>query len=147
MTPEQVSQLIGTYRYDQMTADESAIAREWIRRHAAEYDSVAFNVRLGEGVDPGPAYTDDVRRMAQLGSQKRADLVACVEYSCTIVEVKVRISLDAMGQVLAYKTLLTAENPGVTVDHLVVIGNAAAPDVPELFAAHGVETEIYSGVS
>jgi len=126
-----------------LSLPETRIAREYLTAHAGEFETVEFQVRLGQQVDIGPQYGEEYRRMAALSSQRRADLVALAADVVTIVEVKERISLSALGQLLGYRTLWQAEHPDGRRVVLVVIGSGLSPDAPEVLTAYGVHVEVF----
>jgi hypothetical protein len=126
-----------------MTPEESAIARAWLEAHAAEFDSAEFNVRLGQGIEPQPDWDESTRRFAAASTTKRADVIARRGVDVTIVEVKVRAGLSALGQVLGYRDLWLTQNPGTAVTALVVAASAAEPDVQSVLQQQGVRLEIF----
>jgi hypothetical protein len=130
-------------QYPGMTYVESQITRAWIQKHGAEYESIDFNVRLGAGVGLGEDYDDATRRDATLLSQKRADVVAIRAGVVTIIEVKVRIGLPALGQLLGYRELWRREHRDAGFIRLLAIGRSAVSDVDIVFRAQGVEIETF----
>lgn len=133
-------------RTEGMTADEAVIALAWLEKHVSEFDSVEFNLRIGTPQDLGVGYTEEIRRQAALNSQKRVDMIAFDGKEVTIVEVKVRIALGALGQLLGYRHLFQEDHPMFAVVRLVAIGHDALIDVPEVFRAHGVDVELFPDV-
>jgi len=138
--------LLSQTQYPQMTVNESMIARAWIQEHGADFDAIGFNTRLGNTVDLGEGFDEVTRRQAALLSQKRADIIAQKGTTVTIVEVKLRVSLAALGQLLGYELLWKVENPATTRVNLVAIGHDALVDVPEILRAHNVAVELFPNV-
>lgn len=147
MTPERKSYLLSLTQYPQLTANESAVVRAWLLEHADEWDDVEFNVRLGTSLELGPGYSESTRAQAAIVTQKRADMVATRGTEAAIVEVKLRVALAALGQLLGYSVLWRAENPDTTTVHLIAIGHDALLDVVELLQAHGVSVELFPNVA
>ena len=139
--------LLSLTQYPQMTVNESAIVRAWLTAHADEYDDVDFNVRVGTSLDLGPGYSDATRQQAALLSQKRIDIVGYKGADVTIVEVKLRVALSALGQLLGYSILWQVEHPETAHVNLVAIGNSALLDAVELLHAHGVTVELFPDVT
>ena len=144
MTPERKRYLLALTQFPQLTVNESAVARAWLIKHADEYDDVDFSVRLGSTVDRQPAWDDVTYQQAQILSQKRIDLVAYKGSTVTIIEVKLRVSLAALGQLLGYAILWRAENPETTQVNLEAIGNSALVDAHDLLLSHGVTMELFT---
>lgn len=142
-----LSQLIRQEKYPQMTATESIITRQWIIKHGAEFDAIDFNHRVGNSVELGPEFDDTTRRQAQLLSQKRLDILACSGTEVTIVEVKVRVALGALGQLLGYQLLWKQDHPETTAVHLVAIAYDALVDVEAVLQAYGVDVELFRNLT
>ena len=135
--------LLVQLQYPGMTWVESEITRAWIRKHGDEFESIDFNVRLGEGVQLGEEYGEETRRDATMLSQKRADIVAVRAGVVTIMEVKVRIGLPALGQLIGYRELWRRDHPDAGFIRLLAIGRCAVSDVDMVFRAQGVEIETF----
>lgn len=128
-----------------MTAEESAVGRRWIEEHANDYDSAEFNVRLGQGMQLEGEWDESTRRFAALATAKRADIIARRGNAVTIVEVKVRVGLGALGQLIGYRDLWLAQNPQTTVEELIAAAVTAEPDVQQVFQQAGVKLEFFAG--
>ena len=118
---------------------EVAVLREWLRIHEAEYDSFDYNVRVGVGSDPGPTFDAKMRQMALDVTRKRIDAVAYKSGDVTLIEVKKRATLSAVGQIVAYRTLWNADNPLRLASHLLLVASAFDPDVLPVLSENGVE--------
>ena len=146
MTPERKAYLLSLSQYPQMTANESAVARAWLVQHADEYDDVQFNVLAGNTVDRQPGWSDATWAQAQALTRKRIDAVAFKGTAVTIIEVKLRVSLAALGQLLGYQILWQLEHPETTAVNLLAIGNSALVDAHDILLAHNVLIELYPEV-
>ena len=121
---------------------EVAVLREWLRIHESEYDSFDYNVRVGVGTDPGPTYDATMRQMSLDVTRKRIDAVAIKGSDVTLIEVKKRATLSAVGQVVAYKTLWNNDNPLRPASRLLLVAAAFDPDVMPVLAANAVDYAI-----
>lgn len=126
-----------------MTPEESAIAKAWLAAHASEYDSAEFNVRLGEGMQLEGEWDASARRFAALATAKRADIIVRQGSAVTIVEVKVRVGLGALGQLIGYRDLWLKQNPTTVVTALVAAASTAEPDVQSVLQQSGVRLEFF----
>jgi hypothetical protein len=126
-----------------MPRPESDVFRFWLELHGAEYDQIEFNVRLGTGVDPGPIVDDATRAMAIGLTQKRADVVATRDGQPTIIEVKVRIGLGTIGQLLGYQTLWMRDRPESPTPALLAIARRTDDDTLDALRAHGIDVALY----
>lgn len=143
MTQHELDLLLVQIQFPAMTYVESQITRHWIRAHGLEYDKIEFNVRLGEGVNLGEGYSDATRRAALLSSQKRADIVAWRGDRVDLVEVKVRINLGVIGQLLGYETLWNIEHAKTPVARKIAIGRSVLTGLDPVIRDRGIEIEVF----
>jgi hypothetical protein len=143
MPPRNLGQLLVQIQYPGMTWVESQIARAWLNRHGAEYDEVLFNVRVGEGVDPGEEYAAEIREMAVKLTQKRADMVARAGDQVDLIEVKVRIAFPVIGQLVGYRALWQRQHPELPVRRLLAIGRSVVPDAADILESQGIQIETF----
>src|SRR5574341_2246525 len=92
-------------KYPGLLPREIIILREWLRLHERDFDRFGYNVRVGDGFDPGPGFSDDVRKQAIDNSKKRIDAVGWQGSSVLLIEVKDRAGLSAIGQLIGYRPL------------------------------------------
>ena len=57
-------------------AREAAVIRAWFNLYESRYEHYAFNLRLGEGIDPGSGYSVASRIGNILNTQSRVDVAA-----------------------------------------------------------------------
>lgn len=122
---------------------DTAIAKAWLRAHAAEYDAVEFNVRLGQGIVLPEGSDPSLVLFAQAVSTKRADIVAHAGRDVTIVEIKIRIGGAALGQLVLYRQLYRDAYPDTGNVRLIVAGQYLEPDVAATYAAHSIAIETF----
>jgi hypothetical protein len=92
-------------RYPGMQLREILIWKNWLYQNSTRFDTYEYNVRLGDGVDPGPSYPDSSRRMWIANSMKRVDVIAARTGRVTIIEVEENPGLTAFGQLAGYQVL------------------------------------------
>ncbi len=92
-------------RYPGMLLREVLIWKTWQFGNESRFDRYEYNVRLGDGVDPGPTYEDSARKQWILNSMKRVDVVAVKGNFVTLIEVEDNPGLSAIGQVVGYEAL------------------------------------------
>lgn len=150
-------------KYPGLLPREIIIFREWLRLHERSFDRFDFNVRVGDGADPGPGFSPDVRRDAIENSKKRIDAVAWRLSEVTLIEVKDRAGLSAIGQLIGYRPLwqqtvsdflsgrrtdsdeewkveITRRRPA-TVPALLLVTNRVQPDLPVVVESAGISLE------
>ena len=129
-------------RFPGMLPREVLIWKAWLRRHEKEYDSFAYNERIGPGYDPGPAWPANMRLMAIANSQKRMDAVAWQGTQATLIEVKDRAGASSLGQLLTYFPLWSAAHTDVPRAKLLLVSNRIQPGIDTAAEFHGVQVEV-----
>jgi hypothetical protein len=122
---------------------DTKVAQAWLREHAPEYDSVEFNVRLGQGIVLPETADPSMKLFAQAVSTKKADLVLHAGANVTIVEIKIRVGGSALGQLELYKNLYLAAHPEAGDVRMIVAGQYLEPDVESVYRAHNITIELY----
>jgi hypothetical protein len=117
---------------------EIAIIKAWLIQHEKEYDRFEYNVRIGSGTDPGPSYDPTMRKMALDITKKRVDAVAWQGSAPTLIEVKNRATLAAVGQILSYNVLWKQDYPTGPDPKLLLIAATFDPDTIPVLNAHNV---------
>jgi hypothetical protein len=125
-----------------MLPTEIAVWRAWLRLHQAEYDRFEYNVRVGPGFDPGPGVHPNDRKMASDITRKRIDALAWQGDNPTLIEVKERAGLSAVGQLLGYVVHWKIEHPNNTNPRALLVASRIAPGVKEVLQAHGLNYEL-----
>jgi hypothetical protein len=130
------------HKYPGMAPREVIIFRAWLALHQLEYDSFSYNVRVGNGIDPGPEYPAIYRDQYIENTQKRIDVIAWKGEQPTIIEVKDRATASSMSQILTYKTLWPITFPNTRPPKLLLVTNRVAADMPMVLDASGITLEI-----
>ncbi len=128
--------------YPHMINDEIEVWERFMDLYPGRFETVDYDFRVGKGVDiqgePGEHY----KRMAKMLSQKRIDVVAWVGDSPTIIEVKRRVGLSALGQVLGYKILFMKDLKRFPEPKLLVVCETISADDHEVLEANKVPVEV-----
>jgi hypothetical protein len=117
--------------FDGMRPAEAEVFRKWLKLYEHEYDTFEYNVRVGPGTDPGPLYSQEVRRAAILSSQRRIDAVGWRGTSPTIIEVKHFATRQAIEQISLYGRLWVAYRPHDEPAALLIVAVRAEPGFSE----------------
>jgi hypothetical protein len=64
-----------------------------------------YDIRVGDGRDPGPDFERNIRKMALDLSQRRIDAIGRTRTGITIIEISTSAGLTQVGQLLAYPSL------------------------------------------
>lgn len=88
--------------YPALNVDEVLVWKAWLVLNQQFYQSFDYNVRIGDGQDPGPSFADNIRQMAIQITQLRLDAVGYQGNIPTIFEVKRRAGPQNVGQLMTY---------------------------------------------
>ena len=136
-----LNNLLVQMRYTGMPKAETDITRAWIRKHGADYDTIEFNVRLGQGPEIQPGIDPATAQQFSKIGRKRVDIVATVHGKVDLLEVKPSMSFSGVGQLLGYFHLWQQTYPAVPVRRLVAIAQLIDTEVRQLLINHGIEFE------
>jgi hypothetical protein len=104
-----------------MQVDEILVWRNWLKQFQAYYDRFDYNVRIGTGADPGPAFPQNIRDMAIAIRSLRLDAVGWQGATPAIFEVKRRAGPENVGQLLTYRAVWEAQHLSTTAPRLVLV--------------------------
>ena len=125
-------------KFPGMRRRETAVMRLWLKDYEEAFDEFQYNVRIGVGRDPGPKYSDYVRKTAIMSSQLRMDAVAWNGTQATLIELKNYALPAAVQQLSRYGAVWSAENPSLPRPHLLLVCTGADGGVMPSAAAAGV---------
>jgi hypothetical protein len=134
------------WKYPGMAPREVLIWRAWLALHQHEYVGWDYNVLLGNGIDPGPTYSQPYRDQFIRNTQKRADAVATQNQQPYIFEVKDRATGSAMSQLITYQHLWPITYPGTPTPALVLVTNRTTADMPMVLDKVGIRLDLVDGV-
>ena len=122
---------------------ETAIIRDFLSAHGAEYDRLSFSVRVGVGLTPDPSHLPGIQKNTVDSSRKRIDILLWQGDQPTIAEVKQRVNPAALGQLQTYRHLWLEENPDAREPRLIAIGRTSDGDTLRVLTAAGVTVYLY----
>ncbi len=126
-------------KYPGMAPREVIIFQQWQITHGAEFDRFDYNVRIGNGTDPGPQYSRADRDMYILNTQKRIDAVGWQGAQPTIIEVKDRATASCMSQLLTYASLWHLTFAPLPPPLLLLVTNRFSADMQLVLDRAGIK--------
>lgn len=108
-------------RYPHMIGEDVAIWSRFIDFFPGRFTSVDYDFKVGEGMELQPDWPEYMKRDATALTQKRIDVLAWVDEQPTIIEVKKRVGLSTLGQIIGYSTLFIDEFPNIKKPSLLVV--------------------------
>ena len=146
-TKNDLATLILMRFYPERTTNESAVIRDFLLAHGAEFDRFDFSVRVGQGATPDPTLTQKQQNAIIRSSRKRIDILAWRGQQPVIVEVKVDITPASLGQIQTYRHLWLEENPNELDPELIVVGRTSDADTVRALQANGITVYTYTAAN
>lgn len=129
-------------RYPHMLGEDVAVWERFVGKFPGRFDSVDYDWRVGDGVAVDPEWDEAYVRMARMLSQKRIDVVGWNGGAATIVEVKDRAGLSALGQVEGYRILFVRDFPTLGTPGVLLVCGRISPDDAAVMVRSGIPVEV-----
>jgi hypothetical protein len=114
-----------------------AVWKRWLDKYATNYTRIEYDIRVGDGRDPGPTFPDNIRNMAIGLSQRRIDAIAHESSGVTIIEITHTCGLTAIGQITSYPILYKLAYPDIhIIDRAIVTASLQADIMPVIRDNH-----------
>src|SRR6266478_2003671 len=126
-------------KYPGMAPREVIIFQQWQNEHGSEYDRFDYNVRIGNGTDPGEQYSPSDRAMYIANTQKRIDAVGWKGPQPTIIEVKDRATASCKSQLITYAALWPISFPNTPTPYLLLVTNRFSADMQLVLDRAGIK--------
>jgi len=124
-------------RFPHLLPESILIWERWLSRHADEFDRFDYDVRVGDGRDPGPDFDDNIRQDGLDLSKRRIDAVGFTPNSITVIEITPLADLKCLGQILAYPILYKQTfQTTLPIKTLIVAGHIGTDMMPAIREHH-----------
>ncbi len=126
------------HKYPHLIGNDTEVWHRFILLYPNKFDTVDYDVHIGKGVstDPIPDKSSKIY-WADL-TKKRIDVVAWKNDFVTIIEVKKRVSLSTLGQILGYKFLYLREHPEIPVVSVLIVCSSIDQDDIDVLKHYGI---------
>jgi len=125
--------------YPNVRETETLIWERFLAKFPDAYDEVAYNVKVGEGVEiPAETETNLARGFKEL-TQHKIDVVGFKGNSIDIIELKSYAGTRAIGQVIGYRDLYAHSVDPVASPNLVIITDTLRPDTKIIAEKQGIK--------
>lgn len=125
--------------YPHMVGEEIEVWNRFVDLNPERFETVDYDFRVGEGIILPAGEEENYARMAKMLSQKRIDVVGWVGDHPTIIEVKGRVGLSTVGQVLGYASLFAKEFKHFPAPELLVVCEMISDDDAGVLLDYEVE--------
>lgn len=126
-------------KYPGLIPVECAIWSEFVKGHPRFFNSVEYNVRVGEGVEPVASVEEQYPGLTRTLTAKRIDAVGWSDDTPTIVEVKDAARMTALGEIVTYVELYKQTFRYAGVLPVIVVCVDVDPDLVDIFADRNVD--------
>lgn len=131
-------------RFPGLRQPESIILDTYMRSHAPQNADWEFNVPVGHAPEPPANLPLNLHDMARKNAQRKVDAIMTVGLAKTIIEVKERAQLGAIGQLLGYAHLYQEQHPGETQPDLLLLTARLSPGVKAVAEKNGITVLVVS---
>lgn len=128
--------------YPHMVGEEIEIWGRFVDKFPDRFESVDYDFRVGEGTVLEGGDSDSYVRMARMLSQKRIDVIGWVGDIPTLIEVKRRVGLSTLGQVLGYRVLFLKDFKHFGTPELLVVCATISQDDNFVLEENKIEIEV-----
>lgn len=130
------------YKYPHMLGEDKDIWDRFIKLYPGRFDSVDYDFRVGDGIPYGPEIDPKTRATMKALTQKRIDVLGWNGEQPTIIEVKKRVGLSALGQVLGYLALFEADLPNILEPKLMIVTETIFRDDIRVLKGYNIEVVV-----
>lgn len=125
-------------RYPHMFARDVEVWERFLEKHAGGYEGFDYDTKVGEGRPPKPYWNPEIKRMNEVLTKKRIDVVGYQKDQIHVIEVKPNASNEAIGQALTYANLFRKESKDLRPVVPVIVTDSEIPDMLSLTKEFGV---------
>ena len=126
-------------KYPHLIGEDTEVWTRFIRKFPQRFDTVDYDVLVGKGVDTSTISDIKFQQYWSNLTKKRIDVIGWKNEICTIVEVKKRVSLMTLGQILGYRFLFGREHPEITLVSALTVCSTIDQDDRDVLEHYGIE--------
>jgi hypothetical protein len=126
-------------RYPHMRSSEAELWTLFLQTTELQFESIEYDTHLGVGIPPVPGEAESTTKLKAAVTRKRVDAIGHTAENIWIFELKHRLGLGALGQLLAYYDLYTQEYPATKPISLAAIAHDMQPDLLPTYSLYAVE--------
>jgi hypothetical protein len=128
--------------YPHLLPVDIEVWERWLTKNGADFLSFDYDVRVGDGRDPGESYSPNIRQMGIDLSQRRIDAVGHQPGQITIIEITRSAGLKTIGQTMAYPVLYRRKFNYDGPLQSIIVCESVQDDMTAVLNAHNIETQI-----
>ncbi|MQY78858.1 MAG: hypothetical protein GH151_06640 [Bacteroidetes bacterium] len=120
-------------KYPHLIGEDTAVWERFVLKFPDRFNTVDYDVHVGSGIEPLDGIESNIVDQWRDLTRKRIDVIGWNRDFATIIEVKKRVGLPALGQILGYRFLYRREHSGIFLKPpLIICGQIAQDDIDVL---------------
>jgi len=137
------STLMSRAKYPHLLQADANLWDRFLARNPRRFEDILYDIRVGEGRDPGDDYNPSIRQMAIDLSQRRIDAIGITPDEMYIIEISCRPGLKAVGQLIAYPILFAEKYPTTKAIRTLLVAETIESDVEPVLKKANIPFELY----
>lgn len=133
---------IKRHRYPHMIGEDIEIWSRFVEKFPDRFDTVDYDFRVGKGMEADPNWPEYMKVDAIALTQKRIDVLAWNGEKPTIIEVKKRVGLSTLGQILGYFQLFIDVYKKIKKPKLLIVCATIGRDDLRVLEANKIPVEV-----
>ncbi len=126
------------HKYPHLIGEDTEVWNRFISENPDRFQTVDYDVHVGKGVNTESITLDSSKKYWALLTKKRIDVVAHKDNFVTIIEVKNRVTLSTLGQILGYKFLYLREHPDIPAVSSLIVCSSIDQDDMDVLKHYGI---------
>ena len=126
------------HKYPHLIGEDTEVWNRFILKYPNKFDTVDYDIKVGLGADTTPINDKSSKDYWANLTKKRIDVIAYKDTFSTIIEVKKRVSLSTLGQILGYKFLYLREHPETPIASTLIVCSSIDQDDIDVLKHYGI---------
>lgn len=124
--------------YPHLLPDDINLWVDFLALYGARYVKFEYDIKCGQGRDPGDIHPPNIRRMAHDLSKRRIDVLAHTPDEIHLIEITLSAGFTAIGQCMVYPLLYSLQHPATQDIVPLILCREIQTDIQPALDAHGV---------
>lgn len=103
------------HKYPHLIGEDTDVWDRFILKFPDRFETVDYDVHVGSGTETPEDWLESSKQYWSKMTKKRIDVIGWKGNFATIIEVKNRVGLHTLGQILGYRFLYHRENPEIVL--------------------------------
>lgn len=129
--------------YPHLLLQDIEVWEAHLAAHHGYYHTIKYDVKVGQGRDPGPEYTEQMRQIGLGLSQRRIDAVGYTDDHIDIIEITNRAGLKALGQMTGYPILYSLTYKPTLPIRQVLVAAELGTDMADIYKQANITVYLY----